>query len=66
MAAGLVGVYGQVAASRAMLGHKKDHGAARIHDLEMAGSLVQERRMSNACVIRTLAQVRKKDDFAAV
>ena len=59
-AAGLVGVFGQAVASRAMQGHKEDHGAARIHDLEMAGNLVQERRMNNACVTRTHAQVRKK------
>ena len=59
-AAGLVGVFGQVAASRVMQGHKEDHGAARIHDLEMAGNLVQGRRMNNACVTRTRAQVRKK------
>jgi len=36
-----------------MLGYKEDHGAARIHDLEMAGNLVQERPMNNACVTRT-------------
>lgn len=61
MAAGRVGVYGQAAASRAILGHKEDHGAARIHRLEMAGNLVQERRMNNACVTRTRVRVRKKD-----
>ena len=60
MAAGLVGVLGQAAASRAMMGHKEDHGAARIHDLEMAGNLVQERRMNNVCVTPTHVQVRKK------
>jgi len=54
MAAGQVGVYGQAAGTRVMLlGHKEDHGAARIHDLEMAGNLVRERPMNNACVSRT-------------
>jgi len=57
MAAGQVGMYGQAAASRAMLEHKEDHGAALIHDLEMAGNLVQERQMNNACVTRTHVQL---------
>jgi len=53
MAAGQVGMCGQAAPSRAMLEHKEDHGAARIHDLEMAGNLVQEWQMNNACVTPT-------------
>ena len=61
MAAGQVGVYGQAAASRAMLGHKEDYGAARIHHLEMAGNLVLKRPMNNAYVTRTHVRVRKKD-----
>ena len=61
MAAGQVGVYGQAVASRAMLGHREDHGAARIHHLEMAGNLVRERPMNNACVTCTRVRVRKKD-----
>ena len=60
MAAGQVGVYGQAAPSHAMLGHKEDHGAARIHDLEMAGNLVRERPMNNACVTRTHVRVSKQ------
>ena len=60
MAAGQVGVFGQAAANRAMLGHKEDHGAAPIHDLEMAGNLVQEQPMNNACVTRTHVPVREK------
>lgn len=60
MVAGLAGVFGQAVASHAMLGHKEDHGAARIRDLKMAGNLVQERRMNNACATRTHVQVRKK------
>ena len=59
MAAGQVGMYGQATASRAILEHKKDLGAARIQDLEMAGNLVQERQMNNACVTRTRVRVRQ-------
>ena len=60
MAAGQVGVYGQAALSHAMLGHKEDHGAARIHDLEMAGNRVWERSMNNGCVTPTHVRVRKQ------
>ena len=59
MAAGQVGMCGQAAPSRAMLEHKEDHGAARIHDLEMAGNLVQEWQMNNACVTPTHVRVRQ-------
>ena len=59
MAAGQVGMYGQAAASSAMLGHKEDLGAAPIHDLEIAVNLVQERQMNNACVTRTRVRVRQ-------
>ena len=59
MAAGQVGMYGQAAASRAMLEHKEDLGAALILDLEMTGNLVQERQMNNACVTRTHVRVRQ-------
>ena len=59
MATGQVGMYGQTAASRAMLEHKEDLGAARFHDLEMAGNLVQERQMNNACLTRTHVRVRQ-------
>ena len=66
MAAGLVGVFGQAAASRAMQGHKEDHGAARIHDLEMAGNLAQGQRMNNAFATRAHVQVRKKEGDSSV
>ncbi|KAJ7389343.1 hypothetical protein OS493_032200 [Desmophyllum pertusum] len=54
--AGLVGVYGQVAADAVILGHKVDHGAARNRRLEMAGNPVQEQRMNSGCVTRILVQ----------
>ena len=57
MEVGLVGVYGQLVLSPVITGHKREHGVAHGHHLNMAGKTVRKQRENSVCVTRIPVQV---------